>query len=312
MELSKRMNAVAQMVPAGHITADVGCDHGFVSIYLVERGICPHVYAADVRPGPLERAKEHIVQSGLSERITPVLSDGLRAVPVGKGACRISDGAEEKEGKKECVRREDEAREGADVMIAAGMGGKLTIRILSDVPQKTEKLSWVVLEPQSEVWLVRQWLRENGFLIVDEDMVFEDGKYYPVIKAGNLKKSAEESVGACSGELKEAEKYLEKLEKKLTEAGFSREEQRMIGDCFGPFLLYRKSPVLLSFLEHTIEKDMELLCQMPGADGGQDKTDRIGARRRELAARMELAKRAADLMKGENHDSQRGWKRDLL
>ena len=107
------MRAVADFVPPGYIAADVGCDHGFVSIFLAERGICPGVFAADVRTGPLMRAKEHIERAGLTDYITPVLSDGLKEVPVG-------------------------GETGAQVMIAAGMGGKLAVRILSDAPEKTE------------------------------------------------------------------------------------------------------------------------------------------------------------------------------
>ena len=71
------MQAVSALVPKGHVAADIGCDHGFVSIDLVQRGICPHVYAADVRKGPLDRAKEHIAACGLKDKITAVLSDGL-------------------------------------------------------------------------------------------------------------------------------------------------------------------------------------------------------------------------------------------
>lgn len=252
MELSKRMKAVAQMVPAGHITADVGCDHGFVSIYLVKNGICPHVYAADVRPGPLERAKEHIEESGLSAYITPVLSDGLQKVP-----------------------------DDAEVMIAAGMGGRLIIKILSDAPEKTARLSCVVLEPQSEVWLVRRWLLENGFMIVDEDMVCEDGKFYPVIKA--VKALPKEPLIA--------------LHEEMTAAGISEERQRTACDCFGPVLMAKKSPVLLSYLEHTIEKDSALAAQMPEVEAGKEKSERIRERREELKERIALAGQIAELLK---------------
>lgn len=283
MELSKRMKAVAQMVPAGHITADVGCDHGFVSIYLVKNGICPHVYAADVRPGPLDRAKAHIEESGLTAYITPVLSDGLQKVP-----------------------------DDADVMIAAGMGGKLTIRILSDVPQKTEKLSWVVLEPQSEVWLVRRWLWENGFVIVDEDMVCEDGKFYPVIKA--MKDSIKEPVKEPEADrrsrdagkkhgvqdedaLLRAKAQNVALHEEMTAAGISEARQRTACDCFGPVLMAKKSPVLLSYLEHTIEKDSALAAQMPEPEEGQEKSERIRERRKELKERIALAGLVAELLK---------------
>ena len=60
VQLSKRLQALADMVTPGHIVADVGCDHGFVSIYLIQSGIAPKVFAMDVRKGPLERAQEHI------------------------------------------------------------------------------------------------------------------------------------------------------------------------------------------------------------------------------------------------------------
>lgn len=288
MELSKRMNAVAQMVPAGLIAADVGCDHGFVSIYLIEHGICPHVYAADVRPGPLARAKEHIEESGLSPYITPVLSDGLKAVP-----------------------------SGIDVMIAAGMGGKLTIRILSDVPEKTEQLTYVVLEPQSEVWLVRRWLSDNGFLIVDEDMVFEDGKFYPVIRAKNVrhpKKDAAGKAGDGTGcapgaagqncgivpgdsELDRAKAELAALQEQMTAAGLSKDRRQAACERFGPVLMQQKSAVLLSFLEHTIEKDGDLLREMPKALADPSKAQRIAERRKELRERIELAEKVAEMLR---------------
>lgn len=110
IELSERMQAVSALVPKGHVAADIGCDHGFVSIDLVQRSICPHVYAADVRKGPLDRAKEHIAACGLKDKITAVLSDGLKEVPV--------------------------CGSGADGFIAAGMGGKLIVSILTAVPGK--------------------------------------------------------------------------------------------------------------------------------------------------------------------------------
>ena len=77
MKLSKRLETVASMVTKGNRAADVGCDHGFVPIFLVESGISPLAVAADVRPGPLSRAKEHIKEHRLEEKIQTRLSDGL-------------------------------------------------------------------------------------------------------------------------------------------------------------------------------------------------------------------------------------------
>ena len=79
MELSKRLLMVASMVEPGSIVADVGCDHGYVSIYLVRQGICPRVLAMDVNAGPLERVKAHVQEAGLAAYIDIRRSDGLSA-----------------------------------------------------------------------------------------------------------------------------------------------------------------------------------------------------------------------------------------
>lgn len=272
MELSNRMKAVAQMVPAGHIAADVGCDHGFVSIYLAQNGICPFVYAADVRPGPLAAAKAHILESGLSDTIMTVLSDGLENVPVGK------------EVRAACP--------GADVMIAAGMGGRLTVRILEGFPEKTQQLSWLILEPQSEVWLVRRWLGDHGFVITEEAMVAEEGKYYPVIKARNGRQ--EESVSEKMAELERD------VCEALARAGLREDSCREACDRFGPVLIAQKNRVLLSFLEHTMEQDAALLEQMPLAAENSLKAGRIEMRRQELYRRIALERAVTAILKSGN------------
>lgn len=260
MELSKRMRAVAGMVPRGYAAADIGCDHGFVSICLVREKICPRVIAADVRPGPLLRAKEHIAQSGLTGAIETVLSDGLEHVPTGP--------------------------EGAQVMIAAGMGGRLTMKILSAHPEKTAGLSWLVLEPQSEVRLVRRWLTENGFIITKEDMVLEDGKYYPVILAANR-----ERVQTGTGETRRL--FWEKTEG----TGLSDRQMQEARERFGPCLIGEKHPVLISYLEHTIAKNAELLAKLPQEEspgdgkeraGRSSQSERIAERRAQLLSDREL------------------------
>ena len=81
MELSKRLHMVASMVEKGSIPADVGCDHGYVAIYLIQNGISPHVFAMDVNEGPLERAREHVEEYGLAAYIDVRLSDGLSGLP---------------------------------------------------------------------------------------------------------------------------------------------------------------------------------------------------------------------------------------
>ena len=155
MQLSQRLSSVASMVTAGNCLADVGTDHGYVPIYLYERNVISHAIAMDVNKGPLEHATLHIAESGMKDAIETRLSDGLAALKPGE----------------------------ADSVVIAGMGGPLIIRILSAYPEVTASLKELILQPQSEIPEVRRWLYEQGYEIIEEHMVFEDGKYYPMFKA---------------------------------------------------------------------------------------------------------------------------------
>lgn len=154
MELSKRLNAVACLVTPGNRLADVGTDHGYIPIYLTEERKVPHAIAMDVNKGPLVGAREHIQEAGLSEKIETRLSDGMKMLHPGE----------------------------VDTVVIAGMGGALTILLLEDGKNVADQLKELVLQPQSELGRVRSWLQEHGYCIADEDMVLEDGKYYPMMR----------------------------------------------------------------------------------------------------------------------------------
>lgn len=160
MQLSKRLSAVAALVTPGTVLADVGTDHGYIPIELVERGVIPRALALDVNAGPLRRADEHIRMHQLTDYIETRLSDGLKEV---------------KEGE-------------ADACVIAGMGGPLTIRILTQSRPAAQAMGEWILQPQSEIEAVRRFVYGEGFHIEQEDMVLEDGKYYPMMKAvrGNM------------------------------------------------------------------------------------------------------------------------------
>ena len=153
--LSGRLRMLADMVTPGSRLVDVGCDHGFLSIYLVQEGACPTVLAMDVREGPLAAAKRHVEAYGLGEYITLRLSDGLGAYRAGE----------------------------AEALVCAGMGGRLMERILREGMDLAWGMREVILQPQSEIPQFRAFLREAGFGIVQEDAIREDGKYYFAMKA---------------------------------------------------------------------------------------------------------------------------------
>lgn len=155
MELSKRLKAVSGLVTKGNRVADIGTDHGYVPIYLVESGNIPGAIAMDINRGPVLRAKKHILEHGLSDYIETRLSDGVGALK----------------------------QEEADSLVIAGMGGRLMVKILTEGTDVLQTIKELVLQPQSEIFLVRKFLQQNGYEILTERIVLEEGKYYPMMKA---------------------------------------------------------------------------------------------------------------------------------
>ena len=154
MKLSKRLSAVAKMVPVNTTLVDVGTDHAYLPVYLCEQGICPHVVASDVAPGPLSSASAHTAQAGLADRIDCRLADGLSAVSIGE-----MDGA-----------------------VLCGMGGKLMMRILEARFDLVRQLKYLILQPQSDADALRRYAVEHGFRITEETLIKEDGRLYQVLR----------------------------------------------------------------------------------------------------------------------------------
>ena len=155
MELSLRLSAIADMVTEGNRLVDVGCDHGYLPVYLIQKKKTPAAIAADIGKGPLSRAEEHIRRCGLESYIETRLSDGLKEIRMGEG----------------------------DSLVMAGMGGPLMERILSEGKDSLGGFRELILQPQSDIPHVRRFLLNNGFCISEEEMVLEDGKLYFIMKA---------------------------------------------------------------------------------------------------------------------------------
>lgn len=226
MELSKRLYAVAGLVTEGASVADIGTDHGYIPIYLVQQGIASHVIAMDINKGPLERAKMHIIGHGLKEQIETRLSDGLAAVAPGE----------------------------VDTMIAAGMGGGLVIRILTEGKEVADTITSFVLQPQSEIQRVRRYLNEHGYRIIQEDMVEEDGKYYPMMRVVH---GEAEDYTACE--------YL-----------------------YGRCLLRNQHPVLEKYLKRKLQIKESVFCQLMKHKNSESAFSRM----EELKTEMEMVKEA--------------------
>ena len=164
--MSARLQMICRMVLPCETAADIGCDHGFTAIRLVQENKAGRAICSDVRKGPLQRAREHIDQAGLSEKIDCRLGNGLQTLKPGE----------------------------ADAIIIAGMGGKLMETILLEQREIALSASQLLLSPHTDAPLIRKTIEDLLFRIDDEQVVEEEGKFYTMIRAvkGQQKLSAQE------------------------------------------------------------------------------------------------------------------------
>lgn len=149
VKLDSRLSSVAALVRSGSRVADIGTDHAYVPVYLLQSGISPSAVAADLRKMPLENAKKTISLYSLENKITTVLSDGLDGID---SAC-------------------------CDDIIIAGMGGLLITELISRTEWLKNNRYRLVLQPMSHAEDLRRYLFENGFEIVEE-RCSKDGRHY--------------------------------------------------------------------------------------------------------------------------------------
>ncbi|EIC79588.1 tRNA (adenine(22)-N(1))-methyltransferase [Streptococcus oralis] len=163
--ISKRLELVASFVPQGSILLDVGSDHAYLPIELVERGQIEAAIAGEVVEGPYQSAVKNVEAHGLKEKIQVRLANGLAA-----------------------FEKEDQV----SVITIAGMGGRLIARILEEGLDKLASVERLILQPNNREDDLRIWLQDHGFQIVAESILEEAGKFYEilVVEAGQMKLSA--------------------------------------------------------------------------------------------------------------------------
>ena len=230
MQISERLRAVAGMVSPGCRLADVGTDHAYIPIYLMQNGVIPQAVAMDINQGPLLRATENIRRYGLTGRIETRLSDGLEKLQAGE----------------------------ADTILIAGMGGALTVKILEAGEKVLAFVKELILQPQSEIDKVRSYLLTHGYVIAGEKMVYEDGKYYPAMRAVHGEMPLWQEV-----ELQ-----------------------------YGKYLLEEKHPVLEEYLKDK-QKTCRKIQEKLAADG--KKAEKITARQKELEDELRLIGQALEV-----------------
>lgn len=147
LPINHRLLACCGFVRPGERVADVGCDHGYLGIHLLQEGIASSVIASDLRPGPLDSARRNAEKYGFSHKMAFFLSDGVREIP-----------------------------RDFDVLVCAGMGAETMISILAAAPWLRSPQYRLILQCQIKTYLLRQYLSENGWNISAE-IVRRDGKF---------------------------------------------------------------------------------------------------------------------------------------
>ena len=147
--LSKRLSMAADMVPPCSILADVGTDHGYLAVWLLQSGKAETVFASDIGEGPIACARETARRFNLEDSLKTILADGLN----------YPDSSQ------------------ADVITICGMGGETMISILSAAPW-TKEGRRLILQPQSKLSELEAWLKGEGYAVQDARLCLDAGKYY--------------------------------------------------------------------------------------------------------------------------------------
>ena len=153
--LDKRLSAVAALVRQGSRLADIGTDHAYLPVHLVQSGVCPSAIASDIGAGPLDAARRTVTENQLTSEIALRLGNGLATVS---------------------------AEEVEDIAIA-GMGGETIVAILEAAPWVKESRLRLILQPMTRAEDLRRWLLHNGFSVLEEHLITDGRHLYPVLAA---------------------------------------------------------------------------------------------------------------------------------
>ena len=154
IRLSERLLSVASFVEQGSVVADIGSDHAYLPSYLIKEGIVEKAVAGEVAIGPFESAKNNVIRQRIMDQITVRLANRLAAV---------------------------DENDRVDTITIAGMGGSLIATILTDGIENLLGVKRIIVQPNIHAKGIREWATVNGWKIVNEKILKEDGKIYEVL-----------------------------------------------------------------------------------------------------------------------------------
>ncbi|WP_459499408.1 tRNA (adenine(22)-N(1))-methyltransferase [Bacillus sp. C1] len=226
VKLSKRLEEVVREIPVGSTVADIGSDHAYLPCYTIINGIATKAVAGEVVDGPFRSAQATVAESGLQEKVDVRKGNGLAVITPGE----------------------------VDVITIAGMGGALIRDILEDGKEKLNGVTRLILQPNIAAHHIREWFIKNGWELIHEKIIKEDGKIYEIL------------VGEKGDPLtpyhddKQAELFI------------------------GPFLMKEKSAAFIEKWENELKNFQNILKQLERATNSED----TKAKRNEVAEKMKM------------------------
>jgi len=163
MDISKRLIAIAEKVDKCQTVLDIGTDHGYIPIYLLINKICNKVIASDINKGPLKKAEENVKLNKI---------DGIE-LRLGSGFNVVKQGE-------------------ADAAVLAGMGGHLIKDLIIEREDIFKNLDYAVLQPVQNPDVLRKFIINKGYTIIEEDLVFDESIFYEIMKVRYSEKNREE------------------------------------------------------------------------------------------------------------------------
>ncbi|ATH92425.1 SAM-dependent methyltransferase [Bacillus glycinifermentans] len=229
MKLSKRLQTVAEYIPKGAVMADIGSDHAYLPCYCVLNDLASAAIAGEITDGPFLSAKQQVEKLNLSSLISVRKGDGLEVIQKGE----------------------------VNAIAVAGMGGSLIAHILESGKEKLTGRERLILQPNIHAYHIREWLHKEGYALISEDILEEDGKYYEILAA---------EIG----------------DKDAAYEGISFEA----GVLVGPFLAKEKSAVFIKKWSQELEHLKNIHQQIKGAAPSMENQQKLD----ELSERIEILK----------------------
>lgn len=248
--LSTRLRRLASGVPEGASLVDVGTDHAWLPIYLLQQGRIASAIATDIAAGPFASALHNVRTHGLGERISVRMGAGLQSLQPGE----------------------------ADTVVIAGMGGHTIRVVLDESPDVLSEMTRLILQPMNASRQVREWLFSSDFCLVDEGVVAEEGRLYEYLIADRADVAAPIDAGAAT------------VPPRATPGAQSFDPYRGNTDTldlafeFGPVALARPDAAMLQHVQATLARWTRICASLQ-----RGQPDRMASRSVALARRIAAA-----------------------